>query len=55
MECDGVISYDRTAKFSGAQIASIKKANDALVGTPTKCDPIPPAVGMSAVPRWLWG
>jgi len=56
MECDGIISMDRTAKFSAAQIAEIKKANDALVGEPTACSPIPGVQeGQGhAMPRWLW-
>ena len=40
MECDGIISYDRTPKFSKAQIALIRKANVALT-KPTQCIPLP--------------
>lgn len=40
MECDGIISYDRTPKFSKAQIALIRKANVALT-KPMQCMPLP--------------
>ena len=59
MECDGIISMDRTPKFSTAQIAQIKKANELLVGEPVACTPITaPPLGqyeVLEVPRWLWG
>ena len=54
MECDGVISMDRTPKFTPAQIAEIKKANDALVGEPVACAPLPDAPARNSPPRWLW-
>ena len=54
MECDGVISMDRTPKFTPAQIAEIKKANDALVGEPVACAPLSDAAGRNSPPRWLW-
>lgn len=59
MECDGIISMDRTPKFSDAQIAAIKMANDELVGgQPAACAPMTDskeAMVVEAVPRWLWG
>ena len=53
MECDGIISMDRTPKFTTAQIAEIKKANDALVGKPVACAALPDAPARS-LSRWLW-
>ena len=61
MECDGVLSMDRTPKFSTEQIAQIKKANEALVDQPVACTPLPglgPAPGerrRHEIPRWVWG
>eukprot|EP01043_Picozoa_sp_COSAG02_P078202 COSAG02_NODE_17489_length_999_cov_9.566485_1_plen_190_part_00 len=58
MECDGVLSMDRTPKFSVEQIAQIQEANKALVGQPVACTPLPtPAQGerqRHEIPRWLW-
>ena len=54
MECDGIISMDRTPKFTTAQIAEIKKASDALVGKPVACAALPDAAARSSPPRWLW-
>ena len=36
MECDGLLSYDRTSKFSPNDTAAIRAAAVALVGTPVK-------------------
>ena len=59
MECDGILSMDRTPKFSAEQISHIKKANEALVGEPVACTPLStPAPGpkeVAKMPRWLWG
>ena len=31
LECDGFLNYDRTSKFSAADTAAIKKANEAII------------------------
>ena len=33
-ECDGFLNYDRVTKFNAEQTASIKAANEKLVGSP---------------------
>ena len=62
-ECDGLLSYDRTAKFSPEDIALIRAANIALVGAPVDCMPLDAQRGNAArsrdsamaekVPPWL--
>ena len=55
MECDGILSYDRTPKFSPSDTATIRAAAVELVGKPVKCAPLAPdpAAGVTGVPRWL--
>ena len=62
-ECDGLLSYDRTAKFSVEDTALIRAANIALVGAPVDCMPLDAQRGNAArggdsamtekVPPWL--
>ena len=53
MECDRILSYDRTPKFSPADTATIRSAAVELVGKPTKCAPLAPPDPAAVLPRWL--
>jgi hypothetical protein len=33
-ECDGMLNFDRTPKFTSAQAAAIRKASQGLIGNP---------------------
>jgi hypothetical protein len=63
MECDGIISEDRTPKFNTSDIALIRKANELLIGKPVACTVLPPLqvvaaderaeVKVDRLPRWM--
>ena len=38
VECDGMLNFDRTHKFTDAQAAAVRKASEALIGQPVCCD-----------------
>jgi hypothetical protein len=58
-ECDGLLSYDRTSKFSPMDLKRMKASTVALVGTPIKCKPLVEAAedkvmtGPARLPQWL--
>lgn len=55
MECDGLLSYDRTSKFNASDLQAIRDANVALVGQPVQCSPLASSDRVpAAFPRWLY-
>jgi hypothetical protein len=38
-ECDGMVNFDRTPKFTAAQAGTIRGASHALIGKPVCCTP----------------
>jgi len=55
MECDGILSYDRTSKFNKSDLAAIRNANIALVAKPIQCRPLDDHTMPTAFPHWLHG
>jgi hypothetical protein len=53
-ECDGLLSYDRTPKFSAVDTAAIRNANILLVGSPQRgVVPADENKSKQPQPRWL--
>merc|ERR1711924_131322 len=54
MECDGLLSYDRTAKFNASDFRAVVDANIALVGKPVPCSVVSRKVPPSgSFPMWF--
>ena len=57
-ECDGLLSYDRTVKFSAADLKAMYDSTIKLIGKPVQCTPLPSSSGSDAacanvLPQWL--
>jgi len=52
-ECDGLLNYDRSPKFSDAEAKLIRDMNAKLVEPPVACTDKPPASGSDQYPPWM--